>query len=185
MCEMLNMFVPARTAATEPVRGLVFSEGGEVQKDFALRYQKTKGTMLVGSGGGYCLCGFQDWDALYDVARSTMERAKVDWLAVIHFWSGDRYELVEREVDPDAPELCTAVEVGELVVLRAQPAEQRRHRRVVKALRERVGSRVTLALKSGRALNGWLQVFDAESEVGVLDETTFVAGQVLSVSALK
>jgi hypothetical protein len=182
MCEMLNMFVPGRASASEPVRGLTFSAGGELQKDFVLRFGSSKGTFLVGSGPGYCLCGFDDWDALYSVARSVMERASVDWLALIHFSSGNRYELVEREVDPDEPEACTALEVGEVVILRAQPAEQRRHRRVVRALQERVGCCVTLKLKSGRALHGELREFDVESEVGRVDDTTFVAGQVLSVS---
>ncbi len=178
------MFVPARAQASSVVRGLTFSDGGELQKDFVLRYGKSKGTFLVGSGASMCLCGFQDWDALYEVSRGVMDQASVEWLALIHFWSGDRYELVEREVDPDEPEFCTALELGKVVVLRAQPAEQRRHRRVLRRLQERVGSQVTLSLKGGRVLHGQLQEFDAQSEVGRIDEIIFVAGQVMSVSPL-
>ncbi|MBI5537986.1 MAG: hypothetical protein HY898_35010 [Deltaproteobacteria bacterium] len=179
---MLNMFVPAKVLAPEPVRGLAFGEAGELQKDFVVRFRSAKGTFLVGSGPGHCLCGFDDWDALYSVARTVMGQAAIGWLALIHFWSGDRYELVEREVDPGELEACTAIEVGEVVILRAQPEEQRRHRRVVRALQERVGSYVTLTFKSGRALHGELRHFDAESEVGRLDLTTFVAGQIFSVT---
>ncbi len=179
------MFVPARAQASSAVRGLTVSEGGELQEEFALRYEKSKGTFLVGSGPNSCLCGFRDWDALYEVARSIMEQASVDWLAIIRFWPGDRYELVEREVDPDEPELCTPPELGEIVVLRAQPAEQRRHRRVVHQLHDRVGSQVTLLLKGGRKLIGYLREFDAQSEVGRVDEVIFVAGQVMSVSPLE
>jgi len=185
MCEMLNMFVPARVAASSPVRGLTFGEGGELQKDFVLRYAKWKGTFLAGSSAGPCLCGFQDWDALYEVARGVMEQASVDWLALIHFSSGNRYELIEREVDPDEPEFCTALELGEVVVLRTQPAERRRHHRVLRRLQERVGSQVTLSLKGGRTLHGHLREFDAQSEVGRVDEAIFVAGQVMSVSPLE
>jgi hypothetical protein len=44
-----------------------------------------------------------------------------------------------------------------------------------------VGERVTLRLKSGRALHGVLSDFDAESEVGRVDARTFVGAEVLVV----
>jgi hypothetical protein len=112
-----------------------------------------------------------------------MSSTSTDWIALVHFWSGDRYELMEREADPEDPQQCTPLETGELVVLRSVPAERRRHRLVVRALQESVGRRVTLEFKNRRAVSGVLADFDAESGVGRLDELVFVAGQVWAVQA--
>ena len=76
MCEMLNLFVPAKHPALgEPVRGLVFDDGGEIQRDFAARFAAEGGTILSASGGKGCLCGFDDWDAAYETSRRALEES--------------------------------------------------------------------------------------------------------------
>lgn len=181
---MLNLFVPTRGATVErTVRGLTFGPGGEVQKDFVAHYGKHAGTFLSGSGNKGCLCGFDDWPAVYEIARGLLERCEVDSLSVLRFWSGDRYSLAWRVVDPDDDALCTPGELGEVLVLKPMPPERRRHRRVVRALVSLVGARATLHLKSGDARRGVVASFDAESEVGFVDDTCFVAAEVLSVDA--
>lgn len=184
MCEMVNLYVPRAPALLgPPVRGLHFKSQGEIQHDFATRFATGPGSFLHGYGSGSCLCGFDDWPALYDVARDLIERNDVAYVAALKFWSGDRYQLAERELDPDDAEQCTPVRDGELIILRCGPAEQRRHRQVRRDLTRHVGARVTLRLKSGRALHGLLAAFDPDSEVGTLDDKPFVAAQVLEVAS--
>lgn len=182
MCEMLNLFVPARAPVLPaPVRGLRFAPEGEIQRDFAARFATAPGVLLAGHGGGPCLCGFDDWDALYAIARDVLAANALESLAALRFWSGTRYELGERTIDVDDPEACTPLVVGELARLHLEPAERRRHRLVVRALTRAVGERVSLRLKSGRALRGVLVAFDAQSEVGRVEGRTFVAAEVLAV----
>jgi hypothetical protein len=182
MCEMINVFVPVRHPAVGPeVRGFSLGTGGEVQRDFAERYARAHGTILVGKNAKTCLCGFGDWEAFYDVARDILTRNAIATLAVVRFWSGDRYTLTERAIDPDDAELCTPVELGEVVVLCTGPPEQRRHRIVVRTLARKVGEAVTLHMKGGRELKGTLVAFDVESEVGHVGTGTFVAAQVHDV----
>src|SRR4051812_13080200 len=129
MCEMLNLFVPlAQPVMASLVRGLAFSRSGEIQKDFAELY-RGRGTILCGSAGS-CMCGFDDWPALYEAARDVLSRNRITELAALRFWSKDRYELASRVVDPDDPESCTPLVMGEVVVIRAEPPEKRRHRLV-------------------------------------------------------
>lgn len=183
MCEMLNVFIPAaRPALPPPVRGLSFVPDGEIQRDLAARYADARGVVLCGVGGGPCLCGFADWDALYEIARAVLARNRLPWMAVLHFWSGDRYTLEEHWVDPDDPEACVPHGLGELVVLRPEAPERRRHRVVVRALARAVDREVTLRLKSGRTLRGLLEAFDEESQVGRVGSRTFAAAEVLSVT---
>jgi hypothetical protein len=117
--------------------------------------------------------------AFYEVVRDALERNRVQWVAAIHFWSGDSYELGERTLDPYDAEASTSLPCGEVAVLRAEHPEQRRHRRVVRALSRGVGATVILRMKSGRDLQGTLTAFDAESEVGHVGGATVVAAQVL------
>lgn len=181
MCQMLNLFLPSEVPCeTDQLRGFGFSSGGELQKDFVARFHHEQGTFLVGFNG-YCLCGFNDWEAMYKVARTAMLTHDVKWAAVVHFWSGDRYELVEREVDPDDTAACTPVEEGEVVVLRHQPPARRQHRQVLTTLERSVGQRVSLKLKNGRAIHGVLTAFDANTEVGQVEGQVIVAGQVFTV----
>ena len=182
MCEMLNLFVPARRVVlAPPVRGLSFDEGGEIQRDFRARFADQRGTILVGSGSGPCLCGFGDWPALYETVRALATRNAVDTIAFLKFWSGDTYRLAERVVDPDDPEQCVEVGDGEVVIARTVPVETRRHRRVVRRLGQRIGARVTLTYKHGGAHHGVVTSFDPESEVGGLDGAFFAAAQVFAV----
>ncbi len=182
MCEMLNLFVPARSPVLPaPVRGLRFAPEGEIQRDFAARFASSPGVLLAGHGGGPCLCGFDDWDALYAIAREVLAANASESLAVLHFWSGTRYALGERAIDVDYPEVCTPLVLGELARLHREPAERRRHRLVVRGLTRAVGERVTLRLKSGRSLHGVLSAFDAESEVGRVESRTFVGAEVLAL----
>jgi len=182
MCEMLNIFVPLpRPVMGPPVRGLRFLTSGEIQKDFAARYGRTGGVILTGASAQGCLCGFEDWNAFYETARDLFDRNAIESMSALRFWSGDRYELAERVVDPDDPERCPPLEPGELVVLRTLPAERRRHRQLLRALVARVGSPATLHMKHGAELHGTLVAFDEESEVGTIGDRTFVAAQVLSI----
>ena len=182
MCEMLNVFVPLlQPVMGPPVRGLHFLPSGEIQKDFAARYSRAGGVILSGACAQGCLCGFVDWNAFYELAQDLFDRNPIESMSALRFWSKDRYELTERVVDPDDPELCTPLEPGELVVLRALPAERRRHRRLLRALVACVGSPATLQMKHGAELHGTLVAFDPESEVGTLGDRTFVAAQVLSI----
>lgn len=106
MCTMLNLFVPSKApVGTTVVRGLRFEPGGEVQRDFARRFADENGIFLSGYGGGSCLCGFEDWDAVYAIARELLHRCALPWVAAVQFESGDRGELSERMVDPDDREL--------------------------------------------------------------------------------
>lgn len=182
MCEMLNIFVPlARPVMGPPVRGLHFLPSGEIQKDFAARYCRAGGVILSGACAQGCLCGFVDWNAFYELAQGVFDRNAIESMCGLRFWSKDRYELTERVVDPDEPEHCTALEPGELIVLRTQPADRRRHRRLIRALVAHIGSPATLHMKHGAELHGTLVAFDPESEVGTIGERTFVAAQVLSI----
>ena len=182
MCEMLNVFVPLpRPVMGPPVRGLQLLASGEIQKDFAARYGCAGGVILSGSCAQGCLCGFADWNAFYELAQDLFDRNRMDSMSALRFWSKDRHELTERVVDPDDPELWTPLEPGELVVLRALPAERRRHRRLLRALVAGVGSTATLEMKHGAELHGTLVAFDPESEVGTIGDRTFVAAQVLSI----
>jgi hypothetical protein len=184
MCEMLNLFVPVpRPTLVEPVRGLHFAPGGEIQRDFAARYAGRGGTILVGSGSKGCLCGFTDWDAIYAIGRDLLDRNEVTYLSALHFWSSDRYELSERTVDPEDLELCLPARLGEVLVMQTEPPEQRRHRRVVRALSRLSGQNVRLDLKSRRELHGPLVEFDPQSEVGRVGDEFFVAAQVLTVQS--
>jgi hypothetical protein len=179
---MLNLFVPGREAiVATAVRGLTFGPGGELQKDFVAHHGKQAGTFLAGSSDKGCLCGFDDWPALYEIARGLLERCGVGTLSVLRFWSGDRYSLAFRTIDSDDEALCTPGELGEVLVVKPMPPERRRHRRVVRALVSLVGARATLHLKSGEERRGVVASFDAESEVGIIDDACFVAAEVLSV----
>jgi hypothetical protein len=178
---MLNLLIPVKgAAASTPVRGLRFSSEGEVQRQFAKSFAR-EGTILVGSGSKGCLCGFGDWDAFYEIVRDLMHRHRVEWASAIHFWSGVVYELTERSFDPYDTEECTELLYGEIAVMRAAHPEQRRHRRVVRALARRVGGAVVLRMKGGREIQGTLTQFDAEAEVGSLGGATFIAAQVFEV----
>jgi hypothetical protein len=182
MCEMLNLFVPAKsTAMGSPVSGLRFVSDGEMQRQFRERFAGASGTILSGSWGKGCLCGFDDWKSFYEVVRDTLERNRVEWVAGIHFWSGDTYEIRERTFDPYDAEACTPLSYGEIATMWAGHPEQRRHRRVVRDLARHIGGTITLRLKSGRDLHGTLTEFDAKTEVGRLGEVTVVAAQVLEV----
>jgi hypothetical protein len=183
MCEMLNLFVPVAAASAGPtVRGLHLETTGEIQRDFSARFAAERGTFFAAQGGRSCLCGFDDWPALYTIGRELLGRHRASHVALLRFWSGDRYELVERAVDLDDAEQLTPIAVGEVVIASIEPAERRRHRLVVRALRRRVGSVVTLTLRSGRTVHGTLVEFDPESEVGRVDEHIIVAGQVHEVA---
>ena len=183
MCEMLNIFVPLpRPVMGPPVRGLHFSASGEIQKDFAARYGRAGGIILAGGCAQGCLCGFADWNAFYELAQDLFDRNAIESMSALRFWSKARYELTERVVDPDDPELCTPLAQGELLVLRTLPAERRRHRRLLRALVACVGGRTTLQMKHGAELHGTLVAFDPESEVGTVGDRTFVAAQVLAIA---
>jgi hypothetical protein len=178
MCEMLNLLVPTPAAVAPPaIRGLAFSGAGEVQRDFAARYPR--GTPFVATCSTGCLCGFRDWDAVYEAASYAMEANQTREVALLHFWSGDRYTLTERGVDPDDAEALRPLIDGEVVVLRTDHPGQRRHRRLLRELTRAIGTVVDLRLKSGRTLHGVLVAFDAESEVGRVDARVFVAAEVL------
>jgi len=182
MCEMLNLFVPARAPSLgPPVRGLHFGTGGEIQRDFAERYRGTPGVILCGACASGCLCGFTDWDALYALGRDVLERNALESVSVLHFWSKDRYALTERIVDPDDPDECTKGTQGEVIVMRVAPPERRRHRRLLRALVAGVGSVATLRMKRGDSLHGTLVAFDPASEVGTIADHTFVAAQVFAI----
>jgi len=181
MCEMLNLFIPfARPILPRPVRGLKFERHGEIQRDFAARYSTVGGVFLAGYGGGYCLCGFNDWDAVFQIAREITAKSVLSWVAALHFWSGDRYELGERRIDPEDPEACVPVPIGMVAFLQAEPPERRRHRLVLRSLTRAVGTTVALRLKSGRTLHGPLVSFDCESEVAEIDGRPVVAAEVLA-----
>lgn len=180
---MLNVFVPVAPAVAGPaVRGLHLSLTGEIQRDFAARFARQHGTMFAGQGGRSCLCGFDDWPALYAIARDLMARNAVPQVALLRFWSGDRYELPERTVDLEDAEQLTPLNVGEVVIALIEPAERRRHRLVLRALQRRIGTVVSLTLRSGRTVHGTLVEFDPESEVGRVDDHPIVAGQVHEVA---
>jgi hypothetical protein len=183
MCVMLNVFVPVPDAAVgPPVRGLHLLSFGEIQRDFAARFAAAHGTLLAAHGGRTCLCGFDDWPALYEIARELLGRNAVSYVALLHFWSSERYQLVERAVDLEDAEQRTAIATGEVVIASIEPARRRRHRQVVRTLRRRIGAVVSLTLRSGRTLRGVLVEFDPESEVGRVGDQTFVAGQVHEVA---
>lgn len=65
---MLNLWVPSGPTIRAPVRGLRFTEAGERHRGFAARFARG-GTILAGHGDGPCLCGFDDWPALYELVR--------------------------------------------------------------------------------------------------------------------
>jgi hypothetical protein len=181
MCEMLNLFVPVkRPVACRPVRGLEFVEGGEIQRDFEARFAD-QGAILAGAGQGPCLCGFDDWPALYEIARALLDANGVSEVAFLKFWSGDKLRLTEHVIDPDDPDQCVSVPDGVIVIARAGPAEARRHGRVVRSLTQRLGTAVTLRRKSGIDLHGVLCAFDPESEIGDVEGTFFVAAQIHAV----
>lgn len=180
MCEMINLFIPvASPVLPEPVRGLAFETGGELQRDFRDRYG-ARGA-IVSAFCGYCLCGFEDWEALFEAARAIIAANRVDHVAVVHFDSGSRYELTEREVDPFDDGVATECAIGEVTILRPDSPEKRRHKQLVRALFARIGNEVTLRLKSGKILRGSLAAFDAESQTGRVANTPFAAAQVLEV----
>jgi hypothetical protein len=180
MCEMLNLFVPkVGAAAPEAVRGLMFVSEGEIQKDFSAQY--SRGTMFAATCSTGCLCGYDDWSAMYEAAMVAMEQNQTREVALLHFWAGQRYTLTERIVDPDDNEALTPLIDGEVVVLRGEQKDQRRHRRLLAALGRAMGSVVELRLKSGGRVRGVLVEFDAESEVGRVDARVFVAAEVLQV----
>jgi hypothetical protein len=182
---MMNLFVPLPIPVMgPPVRGLHFKSGGEIQKDFAAKYAKAGGTILVGACAQGCLCGFIDWDAVYELSNDLFEHNAITTLSLLRFWSKSRYELTERVLDPDDPELRVPFEYGEVVVLQTLPADRRRHRRLLRALTARVGSQATLHMKHGETVHGGLTSFDPESEVGTIGDRTFVAAQVLSLDPL-
>ena len=183
MCELLNIFVPvAGPVLGPPVRRFALTTGGEAQRDFAQRFAGRGGTILSGAGG--CMCGFDDWAAVYEVGRSLFDRNRVVEVAALRFWSGDRYALGSRIVDPDDEASCTPFVVGEVVVMRREPSEKRRHRDVVRALAAQVGAVATLRLKSGGHLRG-LVTFDVASETGRVGEVPFVAAQVRAVEVVR
>jgi hypothetical protein len=122
-----------------------------------------------------------DWPAIHETGRDLLSRNRLTEIATLRFWSKDRYTLAERVVDPDDPESCKPFEMGEVVVMRVEPPEKRRHRLVVRELGRRVGSSATLKLKNGRELRGVVAGFDAESETGLVGGVPFVAAQVLAV----
>ncbi len=178
---MLNLFVPARgTSPLKVVRGLKFQPDGEIQSDFASRFARTSGAILVGSGPQGCLCGFSDWDALVEIARDALSRERVPELVALRFWSRERYSLTERIVDLDEVQGVVPA-MGELVRMRVLAPEQRRHREIVRALERSLTAVVTLRLRSGEVLEGTLEAFDAESDVGTIDGRPFVAWEILEV----
>lgn len=181
MCEMLNLYVPTLKAMAPPaVRGLLFSGAGEIQRDFAARHPQ--GTLFAATCSTSCLCGFRDWDAIYEAASRALELNHTREVALLHFWAGDRYTLTERSVDPDDAEALTPLVDGEVVLLRTDHPDQRRHRRRLRELSRAVGTVVDLRLKSGSTLHGVLVSFDAESEVGRLESRVFVAAEVLELT---
>ncbi|MCE9580725.1 MAG: hypothetical protein K8W52_46825 [Deltaproteobacteria bacterium] len=176
VCQMLNVFVPARGIAIPPgVRQLELGLGGEIHRGLAAHYAGVVGTMLVAQGR--CLCGFADWPAVVEVARELATRNAVDRVAILSFWPGDRGPLTERVFDIDDDAAHEGIAAGELVVLDHGTVEQRRYRRLLRALSGAVGREVTLQLKSHATLAGVL-AFDPESEVGSIGDRTFVAAQV-------
>lgn len=185
MCQMLNAFVPTASAAqvalVAPVRGLSFGALGEVQRDFAARSARGAGAVLIGRRRGDCLCGFDDWPALYEALRALLVANRAERVEALLFWSGDRYALSERAVDLDEPRDHAPFALGEVVIARIEPAERRRHRGIVRALAGAVGADVTLRLKSGRELRGTIEEFDPESEVGRIGGRAFVAGEVMGI----
>jgi hypothetical protein len=179
---MLNLFVPVPGLTLVPAaHGLWFEPGGEIRREFAARFAAERGTILAGYRKNRCLCGFDDWTALYDLARELMAQHSVEAVALLLFFSGTRGPLPERIVDPEDQELCTAGLLDELIIVRREPAAQRNYRKVMRSLARRIGEPVVVRLKSGRALHGALVAFDTESEVGSVDDQVFVAGQVLAV----
>jgi len=182
VCNFADAFVPCtRVRLPEPVRGLFLRDDGEVHRDFARHFAKEKGTLLCFDSGGQCMCGFNDWPAMYDVGRGLLAANEVPWVALFFFWSSDRYTPDVRIVDPEDADALAPLVPGEIVVLRPLPTERRRHRSVVRALELAVGTTVTLRLKGGGVRHGMLGTFDGESEVGTIGDTVVVAGQVLGV----
>jgi hypothetical protein len=181
MCELLNLFVPRKVPELgPPVRHLSFGDGGEIHEAFAALYAG-RGAVLAASSKFGCLCGFNDWDAVYETARDLVVRNAVSEIVFLRFWSGDRYKLRTRTVDPDDAESCRPLERGEVVVVHTGPPEQRRHRLVVRSLVRAVGEKATLRLKGGRTLSGTVTAFDEVSETGAIGDVAFVAGQVMAL----
>jgi hypothetical protein len=180
MCEMINLFVPCKKPMIPAaVRALSFADLGEIQRDFEARYEK-QGTILRGFSSAHCLCGFADWAALIETVRELMGKNAVKQAAAIHFWSGDRYQLNGRIVDPFDDELIASEQfpLGELVIFETIAPARRIHHKTVKKLSSLVSSHVVLLLKNGQEICGHLESFDITSEVGSLGTKTFVAAQV-------
>ena len=178
---MLNLFVPIGDPVVGARHGrLGFTRTGEIQKDFAARVARRGGAFLIGTANG-CMCGFDDWPALYQAARDLLAENGILEIEALRFWSKDRYTLTERVADLDDAEACTPLVMGEIVVMRVDRPERRRHRLVVRALSRSIGAEVTLRMKSGRELRGVVTAFDPDSETGSVGPTPFVAAQVLAV----
>jgi hypothetical protein len=179
MCDMLNLYVPvARPELGPPVRGLYFCEGLEVQRDFRDRFVGMSGIVLGGAGGGYCLCGFRDWQSLREIGCDAIRRNRVPWVAFLFFASGDGGPLNERVVDPEDPESDVRIERCEILMMQPDPPERRRHRLLVRALARKAGENVELRMKSGQRLGGLLASFDGATEVGQIGDRIFVAAEV-------
>jgi small nuclear ribonucleoprotein (snRNP)-like protein len=182
VCHFANVFVPCQAPRLpEAIRGLGLREDGEVHRDFARHFAKQNGTMLCVESGSGCLCGFDDWPALYELGRQLLAANRVARVALFFFWASDRYTITARQIDPDDPETCTPLVPGELAVLEPVPVERRRHRNTVRELTRSVGQAVALRLKSGGVRRGRLTAFDVVSEVGMVDAQVVTAGQVLEV----
>ncbi len=183
VCNFANVFVP-KVGATPPapVHGYRLEVDAQVHRDFVQHHAKDRGTMLSVVSGGQCLCGFDDWEALHALGREALNANGAPWVSLFFYWANDRYEPTVRVVDPYDPTSVGAVACGEIVVLRPEPPERRRHRSVVRALTAAVGSNVTLSLKDGSTASGSLAAFDEVAETGEIDGRVIVAAQVRSVS---
>jgi len=134
MCLTLNVFVPVVNASRGPaLAGLELDPRGEIQPDFVAWHARERGTYLHVYGGAMCLCGFHDWSALYGLARDLLERNQAPYVSMLRFWSGARYDLIERAVDVDDTAHHAPIDDGEIVHVRRQLAPRRRPRVVVHA----------------------------------------------------
>lgn len=184
VCNFASVFVPkVGPVLPAPVRGYRLVPDGDPHRDFVTHHANDRGAVLAVVSGSQCLCGFGDWAALHALGREALVANGVAWVSLFFYWASDRYAPTVREVDPEDPTSVGAIAPGEIVVLRPELPERRRHRMVVRALTAAVGTTVTLALERGRRISGLLTSFDAVAEVGEVDGRAIVAAQVRSLGS--
>src|SRR5690349_15114644 len=101
MCDFVNVFVPAERVVESSTPRLSLWSGGEVQRDFASRLASAsiRGSIFSVVTGQSCLCGFNDWPALYELGRALLRDNRVESVSMLWFGSSWRGTLSERMVD--------------------------------------------------------------------------------------